>query len=83
VRPGRVHHSDRGVHYAPHVYIDPLKAHGIRISMSRRGHPYDNTQAESFIKTLKCAAVSLWEYQNLVEARGRLSPFMEHVYHAK
>jgi putative transposase len=53
VRPGRVHHSDRGVHYASHVYIDLLKAHGIRISMSRRGHPYDNTQAESFNKTLK------------------------------
>ncbi len=30
-----------------------LKRHGFFGSMSRRGHPYDNAQAESFMKTLK------------------------------
>src|ERR1700674_3064870 len=38
---GLVHHSDQGVQYAAHSYTDLLKAQGIRISMSRKGNPYD------------------------------------------
>src|SRR5207245_489889 len=52
-RPGLVHHSDRGVQYASRDYTALLQQHGIRISMSRLATPYDNAQAESFIKTLK------------------------------
>jgi transposase InsO family protein len=48
-----IRNSDRGVQYASQRYTDLLKAHGIAISMSRRGNPYDNALAESFIKTLK------------------------------
>jgi putative transposase len=83
LRPGLVHHSDRGVQYASHAYTNLLKAHGIRISMSRTGNPYDNAQVESFIKTLKYEEVYLFEYQNLAEARGRIGHFIEEVYHAK
>ena len=39
VVPGLVHHSDRGVQYASTDYIELLTAHGILISMSRRGNP--------------------------------------------
>jgi putative transposase len=53
IRPGLVHHSDRGVQYASQAYPNLLKAHGTRISMSRTGNPYANAQAERFIKTLK------------------------------
>ena len=42
VQPGLVHHSDRGVQYASKQYTQLLLEHGIRISMSRRGNPYDN-----------------------------------------
>jgi transposase InsO family protein len=52
-QPGLVHHSDRGVQYAAHDYTAQLEHHGIRISMSRRATPYDNAQAESFMKTLQ------------------------------
>ena len=40
--PGLVHHSDRGVPYASRDYTNLLREHGIQISMSRRGNPYDN-----------------------------------------
>ncbi len=50
--PGLVHHSDRGVQYACGGYTDLLKEHGITISMSRKGNPYDNAACESFMKTL-------------------------------
>jgi putative transposase len=83
IRPGLVHHSDRGVQYASQAYTNLLKAHGIRISMSRTGNPYDNAQAESFIKTLKYEEVYLFEYQNLTDARGRIGQFIEEVYNEK
>ena len=37
--PGLVHHSDRGVQYASHIYTEMLKQHHVRISMSRTGNP--------------------------------------------
>ena len=55
---GLIHHSDQGVQYASQEYVDCLKEHGIQASMSRKGNPYDNAFAESFIKTLKCEEVS-------------------------
>jgi transposase InsO family protein len=43
--PGLVHHSDRGVQYASADYTQLLKQHGVTISMSRRGNPYDKAYA--------------------------------------
>jgi putative transposase len=51
--PGWVHHSDRGVQYASRDYTQVLQDHSVRISMSRKGNPWDNAACESFIKTLK------------------------------
>ena len=68
-KPGLTHHSDRGVQYASTDYTGLLGQHGIRISMSRTGNPYDNAKAESFIKTLKYEEVYRQEYRDLAEAR--------------
>jgi putative transposase len=83
VELGLVHHSDRGVQYASCEYTDLLKENGILISMSRRGNPYDNAKAESFMKTLKMEEVYLYEYENLAEARSRVGYFLEDVYNQK
>lgn len=58
--PGCVHHSDRGSQYAAHLYRDTLAAHGLIGSMGRRGNPFDNAKAESFMKTLKSRASIRW-----------------------
>lgn len=81
--PGLVHHSDRGVQYAASDYLDLLTAHGIRISMSRRGNPYDNATCESFMKTLKYEEVHRSEYRDLEEARRSIGVFLEKVYNQK
>jgi putative transposase len=60
---GCVHHSDRGSQYASEDYRMVLREHGLRGSMGRRGNPYDNAKAESFMKTLKVEAVYLMDYQ--------------------
>jgi len=78
--PGLIHHSDRGVQYASSDYTGLLKAHGILISMGRKGNPYDNAKAESFIKTLKYEEVYVHDYRNLTEARLSIDRFLEKVY---
>jgi len=83
VRPGLVHHSDRGVQYASGDYTDLLKANGIDISMSRKASPWENAACESFMKTLKCEEVYRTEYQNLTDARARIGEFLEKVYNEK
>lgn len=81
--PGLVHHSDRGVQYAARDYTQVLEQHGIRISMSRRGNVYDNSMAESFIKTLKYEEVYRTEYHNLEEAKASMRQFLEKIYNQK
>ena len=44
------------------TYRALLVTHGLAGSMSRRGNPYDNAKAESFMKTLKVEAVYLAAY---------------------
>ena len=81
--PGLVHHSDRGVQYASHEYTNLLKDHKIRISMSRRGNPYDNAACESFMKTLKYEEVYRNDYRNFAEAFASMSAFLEVVYNQR
>jgi transposase InsO family protein len=81
--PGLVHHSDRGSQYASRAYTELLQANQIRISMSRRGNPWDNAACESFMKTLKYEEVYRNEYRDLVEARASIGTFLEKVYNQK
>ena len=50
---GLIHHSDRGSQYAADAFQQLLSAWGVTASMSRKGNPYDNALAESFVATLK------------------------------
>jgi transposase InsO family protein len=83
VRPGLVHHSDRGVQYASGDYTGLLEENGIQVSMSRKANPWDNAACESFMKTLKYEEVYRTEYRNLTDARARIGEFLEKVYNEK
>ena len=80
---GLIHHSDRGVQYACGEYTRLLKDRGIQISMSRKGNPYDNAKAESFMKTLKQEEVHRVEYRDITEARRGIRIFLEQTYNRK
>ena len=67
---GCVHHSDRGSQYAAEAYRKLLAAHGLVGSMGRRGNPYDNAKAESFMKTLKVEAVYPMDYESFEGVAG-------------
>ena len=60
-----------------------LKAHGIEISVARRGHPWENGYAERLIRTLKEEEVHLNDYHDIHEARERIDHFIRQVYHHK
>ena len=81
IKPGLVHHSDRGVQYASTAYMERLESVGALPSMSAKGNPYDNAKAESFFKTLKREEVYLKDYRTFGRPRptsasssGRLQP---------
>jgi putative transposase len=81
--PDLVHHSDRGSQYASRDYTGLLRDNGIRISMSRKGNPWDNAACESFMKTLKYEEVHRNEYRDLAEARSEIGTFLDKVYNQK
>ena len=60
-----------------------LQAHGVQISMSRRGNPYDNATCESFMKTLKYEEVYRQESRDLADARVSIERFLEKIYNGK
>lgn len=80
---GMMHHSDRGVQYLCEDYVALLKENGFQISCSRKGNPYDNAFAESFMKTLKYEEVYLWAYETYLDVIERLPYFIEEVYNRK
>ncbi len=75
-----IHHSDRGVQYASREYTSLLVEHEIRVSMSRRGSPYENARAERFMRTLKEEEVQGRTYENVDDAKHRIGEFLEETY---
>lgn len=81
--PGWIHHSDQGVQYACREYVERLQGAGARISMSAKGTPRENAQAERFMRTLKQEEVYLQDYEGYEEIEAGIGHFIEAVYNEK
>jgi putative transposase len=81
--PGVVHHSDRGLQYAAHEYVQVLRQHQMIPSMSRPANPYDNASCESFMRTLKREEIYANEYRNLEHLRSNIEVFIDQYYNRR
>lgn len=48
-----IHHSDRGIQYCCHDYVQMIEQYGIQLSMTEKGDPYENAIAERVNGILK------------------------------
>ena len=53
-----IHHSDRGLQYCSHDYVQRLEQHGARVSMTEDNHVYENALAERVNGILKTELLS-------------------------
>jgi putative transposase len=73
---GLVHHSDRGSQYAAHDYRKLLRAHGITVSMSRKGDCWDNSPMESANGTIKIECVHGEHFRTRAEAQQAIVEYI-------
>jgi transposase InsO family protein len=83
VRPGLLHHSDRGRQYASDAYQHLLAAHGITPSMSRVGNCWDNAPVESFFSGLKAEVLPQRPWDTHQRASAAIADHIEAFYNRR
>lgn len=76
-------HSDRGVQYACHDFVNLLKKYKCTRSMSRKGNCWDNAVAESFFKTLKVEKLYKHIFKSENELKTVLFRYIDGWYNTK
>lgn len=74
--PETICHTDQGCEYTSHLYQNTLRDHGLLMSMSRKGHCWDNANMESFFHSLKTEMIYFNTFKTLEEAKTYIVDYM-------
>jgi len=77
---GLMHHSDRGSQYASQPFQHKLKAYGMKGSMSRKGHCWDNAPTESWFNSFKNERAHGLRYTTRAEMTAASFEYIEVFY---
>ncbi len=79
-----IHHSDRGVQYCCHAYVEILQKNKIKISMTQSGDPLENAVAERINRTIKEEFTNDRElhFSSIEEAKAEVKRFV-HFYNTR
>ena len=77
----KIFHSDQGSQYTCTDFIDELKTHEIKVSMSGKGRCFDNILAERLWRTVKYEEIYLREYGNGHELIRSLRQYFDYYNH--
>lgn len=80
LRPGMIHHSDRGSTYASDRYQNLLSSFAMLPSMSAKGNCYDNAAMESFFGRFKTSTVRGTIFADESELRSTVFEYIEIFY---
>lgn len=80
---GLVFHSDRGCQYTSAQHARLAAAHGIRLSVGRRGQCWDNAVAESFFSTIKTELLHRQPWPTHTAARQAIFEYIEGWYNTR
>ncbi|GAA3399389.1 IS3 family transposase [Cryptosporangium minutisporangium] len=81
--PGLLFHSDRGCQYTSSQHARLAAAHGIRLSLGRRGQCWDNAVAESFFATIKTELLHRRPWPTRISARQAIFEYIEGWYNTR
>jgi len=74
--PEMIFHSDQGAVYASKLFRKALKKLDLQVSMSRKGHCWDNAFMESFYHSLKTEMVYFMKFKDLTEAIAHIMDYI-------
>lgn len=80
---GLVHHSDRGAQYCSEQYVSELQRHGILISMTDGGDPYQNAVAERVNGILKKEWIYGMRFSSEKQARSSIESIISLYNHER
>lgn len=80
---GLVFHSDRGCQYTSDQHTRLAAAHGIHLSVGRRGQCWDNAVAESFFATIKTELLHRQPWPTHDAARQAIFEYIEGWYNTR
>lgn len=70
-------HSDQGVHYSSHSFVEIVHNSGLRQSMSRRGNCWDNAPQESFFGHMK-DEIDISHCKNFEEVKAIIDDWIDY-----